>query len=335
MSTIVTSAPGKIVLSGEYAVLRGAPAVAVAIDRRARVCLRSESGATSLVRTRGFADSAASFVIGSGGSVEWPRGGQLSLLDHAFRVATQHQWPAISLTLDTEELFDPNSGAKYGLGSSAALCCALLLALSELHGDTGAVLQRAAAAHMAFQGGFGSGVDIATSFQGGLNEFRMNQHSTCDPLDWPAGLHWTPIWSGQAASTPDKLRKLEGIDAQESAASNLATAAENAAIAWRGGDAMQVLQCMHEFTFALRRFDEKYQVGIFGGGHGDLMQMAKHKGILYKPCGAGGGDIGVAFAADASGLHAFRDSANAAGFRALDVTLESRGAAIDDGSDSD
>lgn len=335
MTGIVTSAPGKIVLSGEYAVLQGAPAIAVAVNRRARVCLQSTGGATNRVRTRGFASSDASFVVGPLGSVEWPQGGRLPLLDHAFRAAAQRKWPAISLTLNTEELFDPNSGAKYGFGSSAALCCALLRALAELHGNTEDVLQHAATAHTAFQDGLGSGVDIATSFQGGLNEFRMNQDSTCEPLRWPAGLHWMPIWIGRAASTPDQLRKLEGIDAQDSANSELLAAAESAAIAWRGGDAVQVLQRMHEFTSALHRFDERYQVGIFGGGHSDLMQMAKLKGILYKPCGAGGGDIGVAFAADRASMHAFRDSVHAAGFRVLNVTLDSRGAAMDDGSDSD
>ena len=33
------SAPGKIVLAGEYAVLWDAPAVCMAIDRRARACV--------------------------------------------------------------------------------------------------------------------------------------------------------------------------------------------------------------------------------------------------------------------------------------------------------
>ena len=36
---IRASAPGKIVLSGEYAVLDGAPAICAAVDRRAAVTI--------------------------------------------------------------------------------------------------------------------------------------------------------------------------------------------------------------------------------------------------------------------------------------------------------
>ena len=39
-----TSAPGKVILSGEYAVLDGAPAVVMAVDRRARVSVSAGSG---------------------------------------------------------------------------------------------------------------------------------------------------------------------------------------------------------------------------------------------------------------------------------------------------
>jgi phosphomevalonate kinase len=92
---------------------------------------------------------------------------------------------------------------------------------------------------------------------------------------------------------------------------------------------------MLKYTSVLRRFDEKHRLEIFSGGHSDLAEMAERQGILYKPCGAGGGDMGVAFSADASSMRAFRDSADAAGFRALDVTPDSRGAAMDDGNYSD
>ena len=45
----VASAPGKFVLSGEYAVLDGAPAICVAVDRRAVVTIETHGGDHSIV----------------------------------------------------------------------------------------------------------------------------------------------------------------------------------------------------------------------------------------------------------------------------------------------
>ncbi len=49
---ITASAPGKLVLSGEYAVLDGAPAICMAVDRRARVTI-SASGEEFINLSRG------------------------------------------------------------------------------------------------------------------------------------------------------------------------------------------------------------------------------------------------------------------------------------------
>ncbi|EIL96926.1 hypothetical protein UUA_16568, partial [Rhodanobacter thiooxydans LCS2] len=42
-------------------------------------------------------------------------------------------------------------------------------------------------------------------------------------------------------------------------------------------------------------------------------------GVVYKTCGAGGGDIGIALATDTARLQAFRQAASAAGFPVLDL----------------
>jgi len=51
---VVASAPGKIVLSGEYAVLDGAPAIVMAVNRRARAALADVDGRVSQVRAPGY-----------------------------------------------------------------------------------------------------------------------------------------------------------------------------------------------------------------------------------------------------------------------------------------
>jgi len=49
--------------------------------------------------------------------------------------------------------------------------------------------------------------------------------------------------------------------------------------------------------------------------------------VLYKPCGAGGGDIGMAFADDPSALAHFRQQAAANGFTPLDLETATHGVA--------
>ena len=43
ISRVTASAPGKVVLSGEYAVLSGAPAICMAVNRRATVTIEQTS----------------------------------------------------------------------------------------------------------------------------------------------------------------------------------------------------------------------------------------------------------------------------------------------------
>ena len=49
---------------------------------------------------------------------------------------------------------------------------------------------------------------------------------------------------------------------------------------------------------------------------------------MYKPCGAGGGDLGMAFAIDARAIDSFERAARAAGFRRLPLELDEHGITV-------
>ena len=95
----IASAPGKAILFGEHAVVRGAPAVVAVIDRRTTVSCRPNHGPW-LVDGHPF------------DPVVMPHLGSL------FRRLCPQWSPPLSLEIDSEV---PMSG---GLGSSAALCVA-------------------------------------------------------------------------------------------------------------------------------------------------------------------------------------------------------------------
>ena len=59
MDVIETSAPGKLVLLGEYSVLFGAPAIVAAVDRRAIVRLEGSAGDAWKVSAPGLAPGPA------------------------------------------------------------------------------------------------------------------------------------------------------------------------------------------------------------------------------------------------------------------------------------
>ena len=64
---IEVSAPGKLVLIGEYGVLFGAPAVVMAVDRRALVELRSADGTRWILTAPEVAPRSVEFEVSPDG----------------------------------------------------------------------------------------------------------------------------------------------------------------------------------------------------------------------------------------------------------------------------
>ena len=85
MTALIASAPGKVVLCGEYAVLDGAPAISMAVNRRALVTLIPVSGDGGTVKSIGLV-----------------AGADRSLFDSAVRAAQfeKAQAPSTRSTLD-------------------------------------------------------------------------------------------------------------------------------------------------------------------------------------------------------------------------------------------
>ena len=211
--TSVASAPGKIVLAGEYAVLYGAPAICMAVSRRAVVTVTaSPEEGPGKVSTPGYVGDDPAAILDIAGPDA--RDGRDFELDT--RAFSEH-------------------GRKIGLGSSAALTVALLAAVNK----TADVFAAALDAHRRFQGGKGSGVDIATAVHGGLLQYTMPS-AEVRPLRWPDGLAMRVLWTGVAASTTDRLGRLDA-DRNATSTAALCNAAEDMAAAWRHGDSDRIL----------------------------------------------------------------------------------------------
>jgi phosphomevalonate kinase len=321
---ISASAPGKLVLSGEYAVLEGAPAIAMAINRRARVVIESVAGDHHTVRAPGYSDVSATFRT-SDSEFEWLDDGEdYALLRHVWQEAGARFDGSKAITLDTSAFVDEGSGAKIGIGSSAALASALATALAPAGADPTRI---AFDAHRHFQGGLGSGIDIACSTSGGLIGYTVSDAAS-HPLRWPEGLHFGVIWVGVPADTRKRLIKLEQQSKRASSGA-LIIASRRMAEAWNGGVAQEVLRQYVDYIAVLREFSIDHDLGIFDAGHAELTDAAGKAGVVYKPCGAGGGDTGIVFAEDAVAVDEFLSFAVEHGAHRLDLEIDKYGARID------
>ena len=311
--TLTASAPGKLVLTGEYAVLDGAPAIVSSVAPRASV--RISTGDSFSVTALGFFDGDLAFSVRDG-KLDWGADtSPLPLFDCVWEALRPAVTEPVSIVLDTSAF--AVDGEKLGLGSSAALAVALTGALCEWSGSGCNVDELAFRAHRDFQGGTGSGLDIATSVVGGMIVFTLRDR-TVESIPWPEGLEAAVLWSGVASSTASRLAKLYKSEPHQSREA-LADAAFVAAYAWQDGKLDRVLGETARFGVSLHSFSDAYDLDIYGAGHAVLAALAEHEGLVYKPCGAGGGDTGIALGEDTASIRAFVERAESHGFRELPV----------------
>jgi phosphomevalonate kinase len=289
----------------------------MAVNRRASVRVTDADTDCHCVLAPGYSDVEGRFRMAAGG-LEWLHGeSEYRLVDAVLRTIGLAPPGPLRIELDTRAFLDLATGSKIGVGSSAALTVALLSALTP---DSN-VLAHAIAAHRRLQEGAGSGVDIATSVHGGLIEYRMDEQRVTG-LEWPQGLCYRLIWSGRAADTRAKLARLENTVSAPSRAA-LTSAALEMASAWTSAAA--VLRAYPSYIERLREFGVDHDLGIFDAGHEQLSHEAAAAGLVYKPCGAGGGDVGILLGASDAQLEDFMSS-RAVGlaieFDPVGVTLE-------------
>ena len=320
------SAPGKVVLSGEYAVLDGAPAIGMALNRRALVTIAESPDECHVVTAPGYTEVKGRFT-NTATKLDWLEGReQFILFDAAWRSMAPEPAASLAVTLDTQQFVDA-SGTKAGIGSSAALIVALVAAIRAHFNLRNDLSDTAHAAHRLLQGDKGSGVDIACSVTGGIIDYRM-QDRRANALEFPRGLHWGLLSSGVASSTAERITRFEEAVTRPSR-ELLAEESQRVAESWRAGDADAILGQYAHYCEALLRFSVDHGLGIFDAGHEAVTRAASRRGLVYKPCGAGGGDIGIVMGKEASQVDAFASDAARFGFRTLDARMDARGVTTD------
>lgn len=344
----VATAPGKLVIFGDYAVLEGAPAAATSVDVRAHAQVDVTDGRNSV-----FIDLAGGkafdFFVEPGAELVWTtespgdRGTIVSaVLDTCHEIAhLRGPLPALRISLNTDAFFTRANGRteKLGLGSSAAALVALTGALIDalrIPVEPDSLIRICHAAHRRFQGGHGSGIDVATAVLGGVIGVRRDaasEYPAAESLPWPDELLMLAVWSGSSASTPELLTRFNAYrdnqaDGFRHHLMHLGRFAEQADSAWRDGRVAELLSALTGYDNALRALDYDAEIGINTDVHERLRGMTERHGAVYKTSGAGGGDFGIVLTNSADVLERVAEEISSAGFMLLDADLNAAGLAI-------
>lgn len=238
------SAPAKLVILGEYAVLEGASALVQAVDRFAQIHVKESSSAVGHILAKPLFSEPLAYRFDHQGQFHWlneqineslpfvkPLMNDLGPWARTGHVGVNSGGDKpgenkclYDIELDTSAFFANYQGErrKLGLGSSAALAVALAAAWYSCrhdvqHLDKGRWLPTLVNLHRKLQGGKGSGVDVAASLYGGLLEYNMGAADSTDAnsegllaptaanVSMPPDLEWMWIWLGKAASTREFL----------------------------------------------------------------------------------------------------------------------------------
>ncbi|MGB5578394.1 MAG: hypothetical protein WBM88_13390, partial [Woeseiaceae bacterium] len=123
--------------------------------------------------------------------------------------------------------------------------------------------------------------------------------------------------------------KLERLEKSSHGASRTALfdAAKSMAGAWRSAAA--VMSQFPAYIATLRQFSVDHDLGIFDAGHEQLVSAAAAAGLVYKPCGAGGGDVGILLGNSDEALDDFMNDREGPGCQVLDFELEPEGVLLE------
>lgn len=300
----VASAPGKLFIAGEYAVLSRGWCVVTATDRR--------------VEGRVFDEAVGYHTDGA------PLSEDVRLPRAAIAASPAAQRVELArLGADVRALY--HGGEKLGLGSSAASTVALVAAMQAAASpgaplDVDGIWRASLAAHRDLQGGRGSHADVAASAWGGWLAYRKAAPQAPFPaldrpdlpgaqavedahivrLSWPESTRVETIWTRAPARSVSLIRQVEGaLTAHpDEALQTLELIAEVAEllIAWMASPhpaACPGLDALAAGEAAMGRLGQLAGAPILTETHRLLSIHAQRLGCVAKPGGAGGGDLSL------------------------------------------
>lgn len=293
-SALHIDVPGKVVLTGEYAVLHGAPAVVAPVSRFLHL-RPSVSDLKAAVQGLPYMARKVWEIL---------------------RETYPDLEPDIVPAVDNNEMVMRLNGVmtKLGLGSSAAEAVgvyrwwmqfnkAKLRKLRDrgIHGlpeeweEVWKLLKR-------IQNGLGSGLEIPAMWSGGAGSFQLGPKGpswvTSERI-FENGLQIHLIFLNRSQDTRDALAQFREFEKDRKCfdawLSEARSVAGRASQAWRGGLVDPFLSAVVDYRQVLRNLGSRLEMSLEPPGFDALVARVRSMGGILKTTGAGGGDCAVAF----------------------------------------
>ena len=343
------SAPGKLVVVGEYAVLEGHRALGLAINRRAHARLTLDHNTASQLHLQPLSNQPIDWsdALHHPSAFSAEINEALEMIESIWRTWSQSPCPrSFFLEINTSELFD-ELGSKLGMGSSAAVAVLLsglaqqMGSSSQDSGDAQQPLDLRAWHHRLWrvhQRGQGSGLDLATILVGGLIAYTQPRSVDGAPdamaewssLMWPKSLYGRIVWTGKSASTADMLVayrawKARAPDPFAAFMKALGQCADAVIDALTMGDMEAFLEGFTDYGARMGTMGGLIERSVVTPAHKALAQLATAERVGYKPSGAGGGDIGLMLSQDPDRLAHLAGEIEALGMMSIELKVDADG----------
>jgi mevalonate kinase len=322
MKQIIASAPGKLLLFGEHAVVHGYPCIVTAVDQRLTVTVRKNGENIFHLDAPDVGLSAYSKTLADLGKKSLPKA--VAFIEMLYKRFLEKLPQKEGIVVTTKSDFS----SLFGFGSSSAVTVAFAKALTTLYGldlSKNELFELCYKAVIDVQG-VGSGFDIAAAIWGGTIYYISPAKivETLPILHLPLVVGYTGI----KADTPTLVRSVQNLQKHEpqrvtyifEQICNIVNQGREALIA---GDWGLVGRLMTQNQLLLR------ELHVSGVKLDELISAAENNSSYgAKLSGAGGGDCMVAIAGESKRVQVERAIEDAGG-TIMKVDLDAEGVRIE------
>tara|TARA_B100001939_G_C16863748_1_gene583092 strand:+ start:146 stop:1135 length:990 start_codon:yes stop_codon:yes gene_type:complete len=323
------TAPGKVFLCGEYMAIEGAKATLLSVSRSAEISIEKIESSENRFITSAL-EKEFLFQLNNRSEIEWinESPGEYGLfLEIAIKVLGIKPF-GVKFSINTDGFFE--SGIKLGIGSSAAISVAITKAINKyfkLKLDKQEELYNSLEVHNYFQNHNGSGLDVLSSFYGfPVIECSRDRNKSFvwNQAKIPKEVIIKFVKGPTYANTREMIKKYHSGKHEHKRffleiSKEMKETLTNLSQAYRENNPSQILNNIKRYSTLMIEMDRAFNIGVYSETDKEISILADKDGLIYKPSGAGGGDLGIVIGDNNSNISKFIDRLSKLRMKQIDL----------------